>query len=98
MRPERAASQIVEAARRGESERVLTAPANVLARVHGLAPGATADLLGLAARLLLPAATKGKRRSRASALMRLQLPWMKIATFLGRQAARRLLQPGPSRT
>lgn len=96
MDAERAASQIVEATRRGEAERVLTMPAKVLAHAHGGAPGVVADLLGLA-NLLLPAATKRKRRSVGRELMRLPLPWMKIATFLGRKAARRLLQPTPSR-
>src|SRR5205085_10945545 len=52
MDAERAARQIVQAARRGEAERILTLPANLLARFHGLFPGLTADLLGLANRLL----------------------------------------------
>jgi short-subunit dehydrogenase len=96
MSAERAASQIVEATRRGEAERVLTMPAKVLSHAHGAAPGVIADLLGLA-NLLLPRATKSKRRSVGRALMRLPLPWMQIATFLGRKAARRLLQPAASR-
>ena len=96
MSAERAASQIVEATRRGEAERVLTMPAKVRSHAHGAAPGVIADLLGLA-NLLLPRATKSKRRSVGRALMRLPLPWMQIATFLGRKAARRLLQPAASR-
>ncbi len=40
--------------RNGEAERVLSAPANVLARFHGLFPGVTGDLMGLVAKYLLP--------------------------------------------
>jgi NAD(P)-dependent dehydrogenase (short-subunit alcohol dehydrogenase family) len=52
MDAERAAAQVVEATRRGEAERVLTLPAALAARLHGLMPGVTADLLGLVNRLL----------------------------------------------
>jgi NAD(P)-dependent dehydrogenase (short-subunit alcohol dehydrogenase family) len=94
---ERAAKQIVEATRTGQSERILTAPAKVLARAHGVAPGVTADILGMVARVLLPEAIKATRRSRGRRLPRLQLPWMRIALFLGRRAARRLMQPAAAR-
>lgn len=49
---ERAARQIVRAARRGEAERVLTLPAALAAKFHGMFPGLTADLSALANRLL----------------------------------------------
>jgi short-subunit dehydrogenase len=52
MGAERAARQIVRAVKRGEAERVLSLPATLMARFHGLFPGLTADLLGLADRLL----------------------------------------------
>jgi NAD(P)-dependent dehydrogenase (short-subunit alcohol dehydrogenase family) len=97
MSAERAAKQIVEATRTGQSERILTAPAKVLARAHGVAPGVTADILGMVARVLLPEAIKATRRSRGRRLPRLQLPWMRIALFLGRRAARRLMQPAAAR-
>lgn len=57
MNAERAAQQIVQATRRGETERVLTLPALVLARFHGLFPGLTSDILALVNRWILPAAT-----------------------------------------
>src|SRR5947207_4543781 len=47
MAAERAARQIVRAAKRGEAERILSLPANLLASFHGLLPGATAGLLRL---------------------------------------------------
>jgi NAD(P)-dependent dehydrogenase (short-subunit alcohol dehydrogenase family) len=97
MSAERAAKQIVEATRNGKSERILTAPANMLAKAHGGAPGVTADILGMVARVLLPEAIRATRRSRGRRLPRLQLPWMRIALFLGRRAARRLMQPAAAR-
>lgn len=54
MDAERAARQIVAAAKRGEAERILSLPATALARFHGLFPGTTSDLLGLVNRLILP--------------------------------------------
>jgi short-subunit dehydrogenase len=57
MSGERAARQIVDAARRGKAEKVLTTPANVLARAHGVAPGLTSEILGLVNRFVLPSGT-----------------------------------------
>ena len=63
MDAERAAQQIVEAARRGESVRFLGATAALAARFHGLFPGTTVELLGLVNRLLPgPAALDGPGR------------------------------------
>jgi NAD(P)-dependent dehydrogenase (short-subunit alcohol dehydrogenase family) len=52
MSAERAARQVVEAVRSGRAERVLSLPAKLGATLHGLFPGLTADLLGLANRTL----------------------------------------------
>jgi short-subunit dehydrogenase len=49
---ERAARQIVAACRRGDAEVVLTWPARLAARFHGLFPGLTADMLSLFNRLM----------------------------------------------
>src|SRR5262245_20559118 len=38
--------------RRGEAERILSLPANLLGRLHGVCPGATTSLLGAVNRLL----------------------------------------------
>ena len=59
MDAERAARQIVRALKRREAERVLTIPATVLAKAHGLMPGVTSSVLGLTNRLLLPSADGG---------------------------------------
>jgi NAD(P)-dependent dehydrogenase (short-subunit alcohol dehydrogenase family) len=91
---ERAAREIVEATRRGQAEKILTAPANMLARFHGVSPGLAADLLGAIGRLVLPAATRnGKRSRRGHNTRALDSPWLSAVTVLGRIAARRLLQP-----
>ena len=42
----------MQATRRGEAERILTFPATLAARFHGLFPGLTADLSGLVNRAL----------------------------------------------
>jgi short-subunit dehydrogenase len=47
MQPDRAARQVVEALRTGRREIILGVPANILARLHGVAP----DLMGLAMQL-----------------------------------------------
>ncbi|MBX6342448.1 MAG: SDR family oxidoreductase, partial [Thermomicrobiaceae bacterium] len=52
MDAERAARQIVRAVKRGEAEPTLSLPAVAAARLVGLAPGLTADIAGLANRLL----------------------------------------------
>jgi NAD(P)-dependent dehydrogenase (short-subunit alcohol dehydrogenase family) len=50
----RAAEQIVDATKRRAAECTLSLPANFLARFHGLWPGATAEVLAIANRTLLP--------------------------------------------
>ncbi len=49
---EHAARQIVAATRRGDAELIISLPAVVAAKVHGAAPGLTADFLGLINRAL----------------------------------------------
>ncbi len=51
---ERAAREIVTATRRGEAERILSLPANLLSLAHGILPGPTTDLLALINRFVLP--------------------------------------------
>ena len=91
MNAERAARQIVAAASRGDAEKILTTSANVLARIHGMFPGVTADVLGLVSRLVLPAGN-GVDAKRGSETRALQSPWLSLLTVLGRMAARKFLQ------
>lgn len=93
---ERAARQIVDATARGTAEKILTTPANVLARAHGVAPGLTAQALALVNQWLLP---EGQNRSakRGHETQSLQSPLLAVATFFGRLAAKRFLQPAAAR-
>lgn len=88
----RAARQIVAAVKRGDSEKILTTPASVLARVHSVAPGLTQDLLGLAARTLLPKAGPASEARPGWSLPNLRSPKMRVLLALGRLAARQLNQ------
>jgi NAD(P)-dependent dehydrogenase (short-subunit alcohol dehydrogenase family) len=98
MDAERAARQIVRAAKRGDSEVILSIPAWVLARLHGLFPGMTADALRLVNQLLLPTpAGDGQNAVRGhEALPQERSPVLRMLTRLGRAAADRFGQhPGP---
>jgi len=93
---ERAARQMIEAIRWGEAERVITVPATLLARLYGLFPGLTTDLIGLAASLLPateaeePEAIPGEVvRQRMSTTRRKLLDAL---TIMGRRAAERFQQ------
>jgi NAD(P)-dependent dehydrogenase (short-subunit alcohol dehydrogenase family) len=92
MSGERAARQIADATARGTSEKILTTQANLLARAHGVAPGLTADILGLVNRFVLPAMA-GKATKRGNQTDILRTPLMAALTIFGRMAAKRLLQP-----
>ncbi|MCA9971813.1 MAG: SDR family NAD(P)-dependent oxidoreductase [Anaerolineales bacterium] len=90
----RAARQIVQATRRGDTERVLSIPAQLLARWHGLFPGLTTEMLTLVNALLLPEATAGKTAVRTGEAVQAELaPWharlLGLLTILGQRAARR---------
>jgi short-subunit dehydrogenase len=60
----RAARQIVEAARRGDAEVILSVQAKAAALFHGIFPGLTADLLGLVNQLLPEAGGIGAAREK----------------------------------
>jgi len=91
MSADRAAKQIIAATAEGRAERILSTPANLLARFHGLFPGTTADLLGLINRGLPEGRVRTERGAESPILKR---PWMQVLTTLGRRAAERFLQLG----
>lgn len=93
---ERAARQIADATARGTAEKILTTQANVLAKAHGVAPGLTAQALALVNQWLLPEG-QGKSSRRGHEMQTLQSPLMMAATFFGRMAAKRFLQPAAMR-
>ena len=101
---ESATRRIVQAIKRNESEVVLSVPAKVQALFHGIFPGATANLLGLANRFLPTAdgtvLDTNQPDSDATSPVEghiiqqeLQSPLLNVATGLGLAAAERLNQP-----
>jgi short-subunit dehydrogenase len=86
----RAAKRVVEAIRHGESEIILSPQAKLLALLHGVAPGATSDILGLVNRVLPSSGGIGQsRRTGKESETRLTQSWM---TKLGRDAGKDLHQ------
>jgi len=94
MSARRAARQIVTALEQGRAERILSMPANLLARFHGLFPELTTEILGLINRLLPSGSDQVEKGSDSATLQR---PWMRAVTVLGRRAADEYLQPMESR-
>ncbi|HMQ53252.1 MAG TPA: SDR family NAD(P)-dependent oxidoreductase [Anaerolineae bacterium] len=101
MNAERAAKQIVAATKKRETEVILTIPANLLARFHGVFPGLTTEIISLVARLLLPSADGAGRETTPGMKIRQELSSSRqrvldSLTTLGNQAAARYNQyPGP---
>ncbi|MGY1603992.1 SDR family NAD(P)-dependent oxidoreductase [Geodermatophilus sp. SYSU D00815] len=93
----RAARRIVTAVQRGRTEVVLTAPAKLAVRVHGLMPATTVRVLGLANRVLPRAGGAGQRAVRGeTAAPAVRSPLFRWLTAPTRRAAEQLHQrPGP---
>jgi NAD(P)-dependent dehydrogenase (short-subunit alcohol dehydrogenase family) len=87
MSAKRAARQIIAATASGRAERILSLPANFIARFHGMFPGLTSEILGLVNRVL-PHGSERTERGDESAV--LQKPVIRALTVLGRRAAERL--------
>ena len=79
------------ATKRGTADKVLGAPASLLAIFHGLFPGLTADVLGLI-KQTLPDGRGGQNRLIKPFIQRSRL--LRSLTVLGQQAARQYLQMG----
>lgn len=86
MSAERAARQILRACRDGDPEVILSFPANVAARLHGLFPGWTADVLGLVNAFLPGPGGIGSQRAQGKESESALAP--SLLTALGDQAAR----------
>ena len=96
MDAEQAAREIVAATRRGEAERILSLPANVIARLQGLFPGTMANLLSLVNRFLLPTDIAARSARGVEIQERIQSRVFGWATSWGRSAAQRFHEyPGP---
>jgi short-subunit dehydrogenase len=87
MSAERAASQIFNACRRGDAEVVLSLPAKLAVKLHGLAPGTTTNLLSLVNRLL-PAAqgSSSADKTGSESFSRVSPSWL---TVMNERAAER---------
>jgi NAD(P)-dependent dehydrogenase (short-subunit alcohol dehydrogenase family) len=84
---ERAARQIVDACRRGRADLVISAQAKIATVLHGLAPGVTANVLGLVNMLLPNPGGIGARGALGRESASVAAP--SILTTLTDQAARR---------
>jgi NAD(P)-dependent dehydrogenase (short-subunit alcohol dehydrogenase family) len=84
----RAARSIVRAAARGECEKILSVPADLLARFHGIVPGLSGELMRGINRLL-PAAGTHSRDSRTGYEVErgINSTVWKMMTIMGRRAA-----------
>lgn len=94
---ERAARQIVAATKRGDAELIISLPAHLMVRFHGMFPGTTVNLFGLVNRFL-PDAGRDQVEAMSGMVISAQHPskFREVATVLGRSAARRFHQfPGP---
>lgn len=99
MDAERAARRIVQATKRGEAEIILTLPAAVGARFHGLFPGLTADLFGVLNRVLPGPGPAGQQAERGLEIHpRVRSPLLDRLMGWSLSAARRFNEyPGASR-
>jgi NAD(P)-dependent dehydrogenase (short-subunit alcohol dehydrogenase family) len=84
---DRAGRQIVGACRRGAAEIVVSLPFKIAARVHGLFPGTTADILGIVNRALPEAGGIGTRHAPGRASQ--SVISESFLTWLNRWAAQR---------
>ena len=95
MSGERAARQILAACRRGDAEVILSLPAAVAARVHGLAPGLVSRLMGITNRLLPRAGGSDTRSWKGRDSESAVSP--SVLTFLNERAAARNNEIHPER-
>lgn len=90
---ERAARHIIRAIERGDTERIISTPANLLARFHGLFPGTTVEILGVVNRFLpKPEPASAHAEHAMNVQKRMQSPVMNALTRWGRSAASRFNQ------
>jgi NAD(P)-dependent dehydrogenase (short-subunit alcohol dehydrogenase family) len=90
MDAERAARQIVGAAKRGDAEVTLSLPAKALALFHGIFPGTTVEILGLVNRVLPGGSARNTEMERGfDAQQQLDSRILDTLTSLGRSAAKR---------
>ena len=92
----RAARKIVAAIRRGDAERILTPQASLAARMHGLFPGMTTEVLSIVNRVL-PGPSQNRVERRGLEIPALHSGPLSYLTALGRASGRRTNQPVPAK-
>lgn len=83
----RAARQIVNAVKRGQTEKVLSLPAKALATINRLFPGGTSQILSMLTAAVLPKAEAGATK-KGSALLDKMNPIIRALSELGLRAMR----------
>jgi NAD(P)-dependent dehydrogenase (short-subunit alcohol dehydrogenase family) len=91
MGAERAARQAVKAIRTGAAEKILSTPANLLARIQGAFPGLVPEVMSVVNRLL-PGPADGESQKTGTELQAKQGRVLDALTVLGRRAGARLNQ------
>jgi hypothetical protein len=94
MDADRAATEIVNATKRRQSELILSLPANLGARLYGLFPGTVVNLIALVNALILPPSDDTNRSRAKGAWVKLQIgsPLLDALVGWGEKAAQRLNQ------
>jgi len=96
MDAEKAASRIILAVKRRESECILSIPANILALTHGILPGPTLKILQLVNRFVLPGVQKSSGADKIELGNEIEAKnpstILKTLTTMGRSAAQRFNQ------
>jgi short-subunit dehydrogenase len=89
---ERAARSIVRSTKRGDAEKILSIPADILARLHGALPELTAPILRMADRFLLPEPPQSRTelKSGSEAKRRINSRVLDTLNAMGETAARHL--------
>jgi NAD(P)-dependent dehydrogenase (short-subunit alcohol dehydrogenase family) len=91
MSVERASAQIMQTVRRGSSERILTTPAQLLARFHGAFPELSQAILNFVNRALLPSGAEGSEEKVSGKEVQGRMgPLFSALTALGKAAAARM--------
>jgi short-subunit dehydrogenase len=96
MSADRAARKIVASIRHGDAERILSPQASIAARMHGLFPGLTTELLAFVNRLL-PEPSANRTQRRGADIPKLHSGPLSYLTALGRSSGKRMNQPVPAK-
>lgn len=91
---EKVARSVIDATIHGDAERILSLPASIMARVNGLFPGISSNLLALVDRFVLPPHVSATAEASLGVEIqqRIQSPLLNLLLTMGTNAAKRLNQ------